>query len=310
MSWLRWPMSNCSDLARCPMCKPPVLVGDIGGTNSRWAIFDGELGPVSVNRTVDANTLKEAATRYLGESGQAVAACCVAVAGPVRHGGVRLTNGDWVGHCDDLDVPTRIVNDLEAAAHGVRVLEGTQLNWWSPPVEDMSTTLVLGVGTGFGGALIQDGNVVAMEPGHSRFVARDRTLFGELLDARSTVEDLVSGPGLVGIWRHLAQERAGLPMSAADIGPWVLANVDHDPYAAQTAKLFRAALADAVLELVRQHRVGQVVLMGGVIEAWASHLSENVEMEEVGALTGCAVGWHNHPHLALLGASHLACSLV
>jgi hypothetical protein len=35
-----------------------------------------------------------------------------------------------------------------------------------------------------------------------------------------------------------------------------------------------------------------------------------VEMEEVGALTGCAVGWHHHPHLALLGASRLACSLV
>ena len=292
------------------MPRPCVLVGDIGGTHSRFAIYDGGLGSVSVTMTSDANTLKEAAASYLDGAGQMVEACCVAVAGPVVNGGARLTNSDWVGHCDDLDVPTRIVNDLEGAAHGVYELRDADLVWWEPPSEDSGNTLVLGVGTGFGGALIRDGEVLALEPGHDLFVPRDRTNFGSLLQAGTTVEDMVSGPGLVGIWRHLCAGRQDISLADDAVGPWVLANAEDQAHAAETARVFRTALADAVMGLVQNHNANRVLLLGGVTEAWAGHLGEHSVFADLTALTGCGVGWIRHPYPALLGAARIARSLI
>ena len=160
-----------------------VLVGDVGGTHSRWAIFDGELGPIDVSKTSTARSLVEAARPYSGR----YRAAGVAVAGPVEQGKVVLTNADWRGSVSDLDVPVRLVNDLEAVAFSIPLLTARDIQWWGGRGESLERVLCLGIGTGFGGALFTPDDVIAMEPGHE-------PLHGGFGD--QTVESVVSGLSL------------------------------------------------------------------------------------------------------------------
>ena len=87
-----------------PVSKTPktCLVGDIGGTNVRLAIADLSSGepkisaPKSLPRAGHA-TFEEVVDDYLKERGGAVPDCIVvAIAGPIKDGVVKLTNGQWV----------------------------------------------------------------------------------------------------------------------------------------------------------------------------------------------------------------------
>ena len=168
------------------MASEPILVGDVGGTHSRWAIFRDDLGEVDVCKTAEARSLREAAKRYAGQ----YRAAGVAVAGPVVDGRVTLTNADWSGSESDLAVPVRLVNDLEAVALSIPLLKAEDYQWWHGRGESLSRVLCLGIGTGFGGALYTHDGVVAMEPGHE-------PLGGEF--GTQTVESVVSG---VALGRH------------------------------------------------------------------------------------------------------------
>jgi len=161
----------------------PVLVGDVGGTHSRWAIFSDGLGEIDVCTTSSSRCLEDAARPYAGR----YTAAGVAVAGPVEDGQVMLTNADWRARESDLDVPVRLVNDLEAVALSMPLLKAEDYLWWQGRGESLTRVLCLGVGTGFGGALFTPDEVVAMEPGHE-------SLGGEF--GSQTVEAVVSGLGL------------------------------------------------------------------------------------------------------------------
>ena len=108
-------------------------------------------------------------------------------AGPVTDGRVTLTNADWRAAETDLDLPVRLVNDLEAVALSIPLLTPTDFSWWSGRGESLNRVLCLGVGTGFGGALFTPDKVVPMEPGHEQ-------LGGEF--GSQSVESVVSGMAL------------------------------------------------------------------------------------------------------------------
>ena len=160
-----------------------VLVGDVGGTHSRWARYDGTLGPVTVTSTSAVRTLKEAVVGLLGDA----KACGVAVAGPIVERRVRLTNAQWEGHEDDLGVPVALVNDLEAVALSVPQLKGADVVWWGRKSNIGDRVLCLGIGTGFGGAVWADGHAHSMEPGHESLG------YFEPFEREVTVEEVVSG---------------------------------------------------------------------------------------------------------------------
>ena len=42
-----------------------VVVGDVGGTHARWAVYNGTLGPVSVQQTQETRSLEESLARFL-----------------------------------------------------------------------------------------------------------------------------------------------------------------------------------------------------------------------------------------------------
>ncbi len=286
-----------------------VLVGDVGGTNSRWAIFDGSIGPVSVTKTRDARSLREAAQRYL--QGRPVQSCCVAVAGPVVEGMATLTNADWVADPRALEVPTRVLNDLEGAAYGVDLLGPDDVLWPSGTPQNDGVCLVLGVGTGFGGALIRDGQVLSLEPGHEPlFSTAEGSMYG-LLVSGTTVEDLVSGPGLVRVWSHVQAEMEGGPhLDDAEISDWVVANAGADPFAAEVSRVFRSALVDASVALAIRLGAKRVLFMGGVVQGWALHLTQTGSWTEIERRSGCTIGLIQHPYPALLGAGRVGRLLI
>ena len=163
-----------------------VLVGDVGGTHSRWAKFSGELGPVSIVRTCESRGLADSVRgRISGAS-----ACGVAVAGPVQDGRVRLTNADWCGAEGDLNIPVALVNDLEAVALAVPGLAAADVEWLTTASLLADSVLCLGIGTGFGGAVWTRDGVEALEPGH------DSLGYFEPLGREVTVEEVVSGMGI------------------------------------------------------------------------------------------------------------------
>jgi glucokinase len=147
---------------------------------------------------------------------QEVDAACFGVAGAVTDQVARLTNVPWRIDCAALRRTvgfTRawLLNDLEALAYGVLVLEPSELAVLQAgdPSAHGNRALVA-AGTGLGEALLLNvnGRLVpgASEGGHADFGARtDRELdmvrgltrvFG-----RVSVEHILSGPGIVNIYQ-------------------------------------------------------------------------------------------------------------
>ena len=102
------------------------LAGDIGGTNCRYALFDGnKLSHIQTWSTQQSSGLRDDMERYLAGFDIVPTAACIAIACPVVGDEVVLTNADWRGRTSDLPCKGSIINDLEAAAHGLRQTEST-----------------------------------------------------------------------------------------------------------------------------------------------------------------------------------------
>lgn len=138
-------------------------------------------------------------------------AACFGVAGPVQGEDIQMTNLPWrfqVGELRRLlgGIPVRLVNDFEAAASGIDVLDPQQLMpLQAGAPEAHGRQLVLGAGTGLGVAWrIWQGDryqVVAGEGGHIGFSPLNEVQAHCMerlrpLVPRVVAEHFVSGPGL------------------------------------------------------------------------------------------------------------------
>ncbi len=203
-----------------------TLLGDIGGSKSRFAIANSACRPERI-LVIDNDTvanLDAAVTRYLEETGASPQAATLAVAGPIDGEEVALTNRtSWRFRCGEFAKrfgfsQLRVVNDFEAIAWALPRLgaaETRPLGRQMPSHEGVK--LVLGPGTGLGVAALfpADGrwHVVASEGGHAAFgpqAADEVEVFARLRDQCGAVsaERVLSGPGLVRLARAL-DPRAG-----------------------------------------------------------------------------------------------------
>ncbi|WP_296768879.1 glucokinase [Thiobacillus sp.] len=200
-----------------------VLAGDIGGTKSSLAFFRGSPNaPEAVTERVYRNhefaSLAEVVGRFHADTGLTAATACFGVAGAVLAGASHLPNLDWELSETDLAVAlklgsVRLLNDLEANAHGIRTLEPEQffkLNPGSP--HPGGNQALIAAGTGLGMALLlHDGpgyRVSASEGGHADFAPRNQEEVGlwQFLTARFgrvSVERVVSGRGIEAIYDFL-----------------------------------------------------------------------------------------------------------
>lgn len=205
-----------------------ILAGDIGGTNTRLAVFDDALKCVEEQSFTNAGRPGlEAALDEFG-SRDGLAAACFGVAGPVEAGRVRLTNLDWIIEADriadHLGLPAgkvRLVNDMYAHGASTEGLTAGDLDVIQPgdPAELGDRVVVMpGTGLGVGGlrfdALAGHHRPVASEGGHADFAPRDeaqdrllrslRLLKKQKGDSTVSWEDCLSGPGLRSLYACLA----------------------------------------------------------------------------------------------------------
>jgi glucokinase len=161
-----------------------ILAGDLGGTKSNLGLFDvkqGKLALVASRRYTshEYSGLHDIAKDFLSENGVKVTAASFGIAGPVVNNTVRATNLPWVVDGGAMArflglSRVRLLNDLEATAYGIRVMEPTDLELIYPGTPNSEgTQVVIAAGTGLGeGILFWDGKEhvpIATESGHADF---------------------------------------------------------------------------------------------------------------------------------------------
>ncbi|MFM7656463.1 MAG: ROK family protein [Paracoccaceae bacterium] len=271
----------------------PALVADIGGTNTRVALADGDkVRAESIRRYANAGfaNLEAVLTRYLAESGAPkVSGVCVAAAGPVRDGVASMTNLDWTITGAGLTAATgaaktAILNDLQAQGHALgRIAPQHLREVIAGPSKPGAAMLVVGLGTGMNAAPVHEtpwGRVVAAsECGHismpvrtdedhrlSRFVAE----VGPHAHGFAGVEDVLAGRGLERIYAFAARE-AGQDRTKS--GAEIMADVAAgDPVARHAAGLYIHLLGQELGNLALIHLpFGGIYLIGGVARAMQPH---------------------------------------
>jgi len=260
-----------------------AAVADVGGTRGRFAVLGAASRPgpaveLACADYPDMEALLRAGLARLGLPRPG--ALALAIAAPVLGDAVALTNLDWRFSQGELARALGIgrllvLNDFAAQALALPQLRPADLLALGPPrAASEGTKAVLGPGTGLGVAGLARGNggwtVLSGEGGHVDFAPQDerqaavwRALarrFGHV-----SLERILSGPGLVNLYRALA-ETDGLPAPLDH--PAGLLAADAPAPAAEALRLFARLLGQAAGDLaLTLGATGGVYLSGGVVPA-------------------------------------------
>jgi len=212
------------------MTKLSLIVGDIGGTNARFALANRAhpgFHDVVELKCADFETPGDAIRDFLASTGaSSPAALCLAAAGPLVDGSIDVTNNHWTVSqatlASEFDVDAiRLLNDFEAIAYSLPFLGAEDRlvigSTRGVGLQDRPFNVaVLGPGTGLGvaGLCNRGAGLVAVtgEGGHVGFAPETemqtrilevlRTLFD-----RVSAERLVAGSGIENIHKALVQLR-------------------------------------------------------------------------------------------------------
>ncbi|MEI8394405.1 MAG: glucokinase [Rhodospirillaceae bacterium] len=299
----------------CPMAhrnmsnaRPTFLIGDIGGTNARFALIDalGDLC-IEVLRCADYASLEAAIRDFLGRntSGDAPPiGAAFAVAGPVTGDLVTLTNLSWqfstrsLGNSLGLQ-SLIVINDFTAVALGVPRLGCGDYRPIGGGAPEPGTPIgVIGPGSGLGvsGLIPGQGGPIAIagEGGHVTLAPTDdrecevlgllRRRFGHV-----SAERILSGPGLVTLFETLATlgGHTVQTLSAADITTAALAGTNS--LCTDALEMFAGFLGTVAgnLALTLGAR-GGVYIAGGIaprLGDWLEHSSFRRRFTEKGRHT-------------------------
>ncbi len=314
-----------------------LLIGDIGGTNARFALartdepeFDHEV----TLRCADYETAEAAIAVYLAEVGaEDPEVICIAAAGPVVDGRVRFTNNHWSLSVRDLakDFQTdkvRLLNDFEAIAYSIPFLQPSDCvsAGMLPPSNLVGrdfTVAIIGPGTGLGaaGLLSRNGTLIPIvgEGGHMGFAPESQlqmNLLRQLREHFDRVSDerLVSGPGLENIYSVLSalHDEKSVHVAARDI--FERASANSDVRASEALQLFYEILGQVAGNLALCLGAWDgVYIAGGIVKRDPDLLSNSrfrTAFESKGRYRSMMervptqVIMHREP--GLLGASHVA----
>jgi glucokinase len=255
-----------------------ILLGDIGGTNSRFAMAGATGRPeqIVIIENNSIGSLEMAIESYLTQTGVHPTAAVLAVAGPIDGGEeVALTNRSWHFRRSELAqrfglVSLRVLNDFEAIAWALLRLGPDDARPLGRPIASTDgVKVVLGPGTGLGvAALVPLANrwhVVASEGGHASFGPQapdESDVFTQLFATHGHVsaETVLSGPGLLRLLRAIdPQTPCQTPEAVA------AAALAQNPSAQAAARLFVRLLGRFAGGLALTFKaVGGVYIAGGV----------------------------------------------
>ena len=263
----------------------PILIGDIGGTNARFAIVesaDTDAGEPRIVQTASYASIDDAILAVLDGSPVRPRSAVLAVAGPVEGEEIALTNCPWVVRPRQMFatlglVDILVLNDFEAQALAVVALgdEHMEKIGGGEP-EQGAGRVVLGPGTGLGvaGLIHALGRWIPIpgEGGHMDIgprSPRDFEVFPhiEKLDGRISGEQILCGRGLVNTYRAVAKADGKTPVLTQPAQVTAAALDGSDPVAVEALELFVTCLGRTAgdLALVFKSK-GGVFLTGGIAQ--------------------------------------------
>jgi glucokinase len=244
-----------------------ILAGEIGATRTRLAAFETEGNRLQrvVEKTYmsqEHGGLSDLLAQFVRVEGIPVHRACFGVAGPVRGGRSKISNLPWIIDARELEKQLKLdsvglLNDLEAYAYGIDVLESQDFIVLSPGSDDAEgNRAVISARTGLGMAgLYWDDfrhHPFACEGGHADFAPRNHLemeLLGYLQKkyGRISCERILSGPGIKNIYEFLRDaHKAEEPEWLRD---QINAALDPPALISQLALEGKAAICDQTLSI-------------------------------------------------------------
>lgn len=267
---------------------PARLLGDIGGTNARFAWQAGEgaaLQDIVALPTADHPSVGAAIAHYLASTGRSAPPwCAIGIANPITGDLVQMTNSHWSFSISALQAELgferlRVINDFTALALALPDLTSSELRQLGGGTAVPGTAIgLIGPGTGLGvsGLLpgVTPGSWVPLqgEGGHVTLAAantREEAVLRVLRErfGHASAERAVSGMGLEalhGALTMLDAPGATLALPAAEITARALAG--SDARCAEAVALFCGFLGSVAgnLALTLGAR-GGVYIGGGIV---------------------------------------------
>ena len=273
----------------------PVLVGDIGGTNARFALVSepgGAYHSLTCIKLKDYKSPVEAIGSVLTHYPVRPASAFLAVAAPVEDTCVELTNANWIIDADLIGKAhgfkqIALINDFPPVAAALSSLERHKdmlcLGDISPTSSDEKTKFVIGVGTGCGGsALIPVNNQWLLQPteiGHTHLGPEgllEQTLWPFLQDDTQpmSVETLLSGQGLLRLYQALHRLDSS-HSDASSPGQVLEALQNKDPVARSTIDIFTSLLARVAGDMALLFQASEgIYIAGGVIPRFINAINK------------------------------------
>jgi glucokinase len=201
------------------------LVGDIGGTNARFAlVVPGKSELISI-KTLSCNkfeTIQEAIKSYLSSINDVqIKSSCIASAGTTHLDVFKPANNDWVINKANVsaalnDIEVNWINDFSAQALATSTLTKDDVIVVNKGnAQDDRIRLIIGPGTGLGTCgLTKSSSGWAPLPaqgGHSDFAPNSDleieilTILKKQFGGHVAVERILSGPGIVNLYKALCQ---------------------------------------------------------------------------------------------------------
>ena len=313
-----------------------ALIGDIGGTNARFALTDLTAAAPQIleeQTFTDAgfHSLRDAARHYLGATHAEPVRAALAVASPIEGDDITLTNRDWSFNRDRLQRSLelehlQLINDFAAiawaaphlAASDRIAIHGTLA---TPPAGPVT---LIGAGTGLGVALLTGSaergwHVVPTEGGHASFAPiddeeREIAAWLRVRHGRVSTERLLSGHGLSNLdacLRGVAPAAAPAPQPGSrrskDVVDAALAGEAAAVHALRRfCRIYGAVAGDAAL----LHGANTVMIAGGVVLHFLDFFRASEFMDAFTAkgrhanyMRRMVVQVITHPNPGLLGAA-------
>jgi len=281
------------------MADKTLLIGDIGGTNARFALAHSQQpgfhDPITL-KCADFASADDAIRHYLDEaSAESPEVICLAVAGPIIENTVQVTNNHWTLNVAEIAADfaidaVQLLNDFEAVAYAIPQLQAEETQTIAlPDMRPLSdkhfNVAIIGPGTGLGTAgLVRRGDVlipIVGEGGHVGFAPKSqvqveiRSALRNKFD-RVSVERLVSGSGIENIYWALTlihgEQRTQL--TASEI--FTKSGDGSDPRATEATHMFFEILGQVAGDLaLTMGAEDGVYIAGGIAKRYPQMLANS-----------------------------------